>query len=333
VVGPFPRVSAAVARNFDTQQSVVPSRYAIPSSTTLRAVVGPPIMAEMISMIRRARYSISVLILTTVPGLAATVVQSQACQDWSNYVSIYQCPFMVPTTAGNAIIVFALDGTTGVSGVTDDHSPSNTYAQDFTYLFGGVQRVYFYSSASAASARTITIHSTGTTLHQVIMLEVNGLAASSIVDRTAVNDNGYHSNCSTGHTFTSGSTAITSQANEFMVGWNEQVYPNVMNFTDNAPWVLVAQEPIGGSRIAYRHANSKGAFAYTGNFSGSGECEVGAAIVTYKAASVPVTHGGSKYRGERAGLTPSPSTSPRKRGRFVADDRPLMLLYTRRYPL
>ena len=216
----------------------------------------------------------------------AALVQSTKCQDWTDYPVTYQCSFSRDTTPQNAIIVFALvsgSPSVVVTNIVDDHKPgSNQYALDLHYLFGDVQNIYFYSAAGAGSARTITLTANISTHFQVVVMEVSGLLASGpLVDRTNTHDNGYNS----GMTFTSGLTPETTQADEFLVGWNEQAYPNVMTFSDDRPWVLVEQQTLGGSRIVYRTTNTEGKFAYTGKFTGDGNYRVGAAIVTYKAAS------------------------------------------------
>lgn len=215
----------------------------------------------------------------------SALVQSAKCQDWTNYPVTYQCSFSRDTTAENAVIVFALvsgSASVVITNISDDHRPrSNTYALDLHYLFGDVQNIYFYSAAGPGSTRTITLTANISTHFQVVMMEISGLMTSGpLVDRTSTNDNGYN----TSRTFSSGLTQPTTQAEEFLVGWNEQAYPNVMTFTDDPPWTLVEQETLGGSRIAYRTTNTKGTFAYTGTFTGSGNYRVGAAIVTYKSA-------------------------------------------------
>jgi hypothetical protein len=237
---------------------------------------------------RTARYvSISIIVLFTYPLLARepVVVQSAQCQDWVNYSTTYECSFRTPTSPSSAIIVFALVSGTpavAVTRVTDDHKPAaNAYVQDLRYLFGEVQSIHFYSSASAGKTRTITLNANESTHFQVVLVEVAGLAPQQpLADRTSVRDNGYNS----GKTFTSGSTDTTTKSEELLVGWTEQAYPNVMTFTDNPPWMLAEQEPIGGSRIAYRTCKSMGTYEYKGTFNGSGDYRVGAAIVTYKAA-------------------------------------------------
>jgi hypothetical protein len=239
-------------------------------------------------MSRIARYlSIFVIVLFTHPLLARepVVVQAAQCQDWVNYSPTYQCAFRTPTSASNAIIVFALVSGTpaiAVTRVTDDHKPTaNIYVQDLRYLFGEVQSIHFYSSASTGKTRTIMLDANESTHFQVILMEVAGLAPQQpLLDRTSIHDNGYNS----GKTFTSGSTATTTTPTELLVGWTEQAYPNVMTFTDNPPWILAEQEPIGGSRIAFRTCKSTGTYEYTGTFGGSGDYRVGAAIVTYRAA-------------------------------------------------
>ena len=239
-------------------------------------------------MSRIARYlSASMITLFTHPLLARepVVVQSAQCQDWVNYSHIYQCSFRDSTAPSNAVIVFALVSGTpavAVTRVMDDHKPvSNEYVQDLHYLFGEVQSVHFYSSASGGETRTVILTANESTHFQVVLMEVAGLRPQQpLLDRTSVRDNGYNS----GERFTSGATEITTRATEFLVGWAEQVYPNVMTFTDTSPWRLAEQEPIGGSRIAYRTTESVGTYEYTGTFSGPGDYRVGAAIVTYKAA-------------------------------------------------
>ena len=238
-------------------------------------------------MSRIARHlCVSIALLFAHPLLARepALVQSAQCQDWVNYSLTYQCSFRTATSAANAIVVFALVSGTpaiGVTSVTDDHKPNaNRYVQDLSYLFGEVQSIHFYSSAGTGKAQTVTVNANESTHFQIVLMEVSGLAPEQpLRDRTSVRDNGYNS----GTTFTSGPTAVTTKASEFLVGWTEQAYPNVMNFTDSPSWILVEQEPIGGSRIAYRISKSVGTFEYTGTFNGPGDYRVGAAILTYRA--------------------------------------------------
>jgi hypothetical protein len=213
------------------------------------------------------------------------LVQWAQCQDWVGYSVTNRCSFRQGTSTANAILVFALVSGTreiAITSVTDDHKPSsNRYVEDLHYLFGDVQSIHFYSSAGAGTTRSVTLNANESSHFQVVLMEVAGLApAQPLKDRASVRDNGYNG----GTKFTSGLSEKTTKAVEFLVGWNEQIYPNVMTFTDDPPWKLVEQEPIGGSRIAYRTTKEAGTFEYTGTFSGAGDYRVGAAIVTYKAA-------------------------------------------------
>jgi hypothetical protein len=226
------------------------------------------------------------LVLHGFSMAAPTLVQSVKCQDWRNYLDTYQCSFNETTRTGNAIIAFVLvsgRADIAVTGVADDRTPnSNAYVEDLHYLFGDVQNIYFFSVAGAGAAQAVTIKASDSTHFQVVLMEVSGLAPSDhLKDRSSTYDNGYNG----GRTFTSGVTQRTTQPDEFLVGWSEQIYPNVMSFTDDPPWNLVEQQPLGGSRIAYRTTSAQGTFAYTGRFSGTGEYRVGAAIVTYRASS------------------------------------------------
>ena len=232
--------------------------------------------------------SCSLLLALVLPGLslaAPTLMQAVKCQDWTNYLVTYQCSFNSTTRAGSAIIAFVLVSGRAdivVTGVTDDHAQnSNIYVEDLHYLFGDVQNIHFFSAAGAGATQAVTIKASDSTHFQVVLMEVSGLASSHVRDRTSTYDNGYNG----GRTFTSGLTQRTTQADEFLVGWSEQIYPNVMGFTDDPPWALVEQQPLGGSRIAYRTTTAQGTFAYTGRFSGTGDYRVGAAIVTYKAST------------------------------------------------
>jgi len=232
-------------------------------------------------------YSLFLALLLHGFSMAApTLVQSVKCQDWKNYLDTYQCSFNEPTRTGSAIIVFVLvsgRADIAVTGVSDDlTSNSNVYVEDLHYLFGDTQNIYFFSVAGAGAAQALTIKTSDSPHFQVVLMEVSGLAPSNhLKDRTSTYDNGYNG----GRTFTSGITQRTTQPDEFLVGWSEQIYPNVMSFTDDPPWTLVEQQPLGGSRITYRTTTAQGTFAYTGRFSGTGEYRVGAAIVTYKAAT------------------------------------------------
>lgn len=223
-----------------------------------------------------------ILALLCGSAMAQNVVQSAKCQDWTNYYTSYPCSFSTATTAGNAIIAIALaDGAT-VTGATDNHSPSsNTYTSDLTQNFATIFNITWFSVAGAGSATTLTFTYSTATKVQVLMIEVQGLLASgALKDKTATNDNGYGTT-----SWTSGATATTSQANEFMVGWAMNSYAPVYTFTDAWPWQMAQQEPIGGGRMAFRTANATGTFAYTGTAAGTGDLDVGSAIVTYKVAT------------------------------------------------
>jgi hypothetical protein len=224
------------------------------------------------------------LLLASTYGNAALVVQSRQCQDWADYQTVNKCSFHSPTTGGNAVIVFAL-GATGVTTIAVSDDRNHNYHVDLDYFFAGAgQRIVFASVASAQLVQTITLTMNTKSHYQAVLLEVSGLAGGAVRDRIATNDNGYHGDCLRGFGFTSGTTPTTSQAAEFLVGWTEQAYPNVMTFKDEEPWLLLEEEPLGGSRISYRQTTSVGTFAFTGALSGKGECRVGAAVVTYRQA-------------------------------------------------
>jgi hypothetical protein len=215
-------------------------------------------------------------------GASSAAVQSQGCQDWTNHDTVFQCSFLTPTTAGNSIITFALTSGSDVPTLTDN--AGDFYSQDLNYLFG-TQRVVFYSAVRVSNTETVTFTSKSPVHWQAVIMEVRGLiSTSSPRDQVSTNDNGYSSGGSGGpYPFTSG-TVTTTQKDELMVGWAEQAYSDALNFTftDDPPWILVQQLPIGGSRIAYRSVNAIGTYAYTGMFSGLGPYDTGAAVIAYK---------------------------------------------------
>jgi hypothetical protein len=218
-------------------------------------------------------------------GSSFAIVQHKKFRDWSNFFSTWNVSFDNPTVAGNAIIVVPLGNGISSISVTDDHSGgSNTYHQDLTFPFGGVFLVRYFSVPNAGSAQTVTFTFNSSAHIQVELLEVSGLATSSADDKTSTNDNSYHNNPS-GVAFTSGSTATTAQANEFLLGFAINVYPGNVTWTDDSPWSLLDLNGADGVRMAYRTASSTAAYAYTGTYGNTGDTEVFAAIVTYKMAA------------------------------------------------
>ena len=214
-------------------------------------------------------------------------MQWKSCIDWNNYYETYPCTFANPVGAGHAIIVYA--GTTAGTLLSPTDDASNTYDTDLTWL-RDTQPSGIFSTVSKGATQTVTFKSSGSTGHfQVVILEVAGLKTSRpLKDQApAAKENGFNGSCAAG-SFSSNTTGITAQANEFALGYAMQLYSNAMTITEDTPWTHVVQmtglTQNDGADIAYRTTGSIGSYYFSGTFTGSGGCDVFSAIVTYAMA-------------------------------------------------
>jgi len=237
------------------------------------------ILIFLLSCLSQAQ--VSIMGKHRVGGSSFQIVQHKPFQNWTDFFSTWDTSFDNPTQAGNSIIVVVLGNSVGSIGITDNHSGgSNSYHQDLSFTMG-VVLVRYFSVANAGSAQTITTTFNSSAHIQIELIEVKGLLTSNIADKTSFFDNTYHNNPS-GLAFTSGNTAATSQAKEFLVGFTMNVFPGNVVWTDDSPWTLLDQVKIDGMRIATRTTNTTGAYAYTGTYTNTGDTQVFASIVTYK---------------------------------------------------
>lgn len=214
-----------------------------------------------------------------------SIVQHKPFIDWTNFFSSWNVSFDAPTVAGNAIIVVVFGNSVATIAVTDNKSGgSNSYTQDLDFSTGGgTGRCGYFSVPNAGSAQTITVAFNTSAHIQAVLLEVSGLASSSLADKSASFDNSYHNNPS-GVAFTSGATAATTQASEFLVGFAINAYPGNVTWTDDSPWTLIDLVRADAMRVTSRTASATGAYAYTGTYGNVGDTQIFAAIVTYNGA-------------------------------------------------
>ncbi len=147
--------------------------------------------------------------------------------------------FSANVTAGNAIIVM-VNGASGSYSISDNRG--NTYTRDATASLVandlGVAIFCALNVAAGATTITLTLPAWSATARA---LEVSGLLTSATLDKTATNTD------ATGHTNpTSGTTAATTQADEFVVAvFCTNSGKNPLTITDPAGYTDVYQQTDG----------------------------------------------------------------------------------------
>ena len=198
-------------------------------------------------------------------------------------------------SAGNAILVYAVawqgsSVTWPANGVSDNQG--NTYSLAVTSA-GVANSSYFataiyYSTGIGSPSGTFTVTATPTTSAEITVtaVEYSGIAATNALDKTA-------SNYGSSNSPSSGTTAITTQANELVAA--------VLGY-GCASGVCSASTPLGyAARMAENDSNyadaqaddktvsSVGAYSANWTTSGVSSNNYFAAIATFKAAPIPVS--------------------------------------------
>jgi hypothetical protein len=216
-----------------------------------------------------------------------------------------------PTTTGNCLVVVTCtsNSTTNasVSGITLGGAADNFGSLFVQGTGGGFAIVSFWADPSCAGGQNSVVVTTtggsGTALtFNVTVYEVSGLLATlgTLLDRSTGVDQ------STGSlSWSSGSTATTTQASELWVGGVNA--GNTSTITGPAsPWVTAAQQLNGApnndpSMAGYQIASATGAAVYSGSQTASKGYE--AAVITLFAAATVVP--------------PAPPVFPRPSNRVV----------------
>lgn len=196
-------------------------------------------------------------------------------------------PITVPAggvAAGNRILVLvdAVVGSDIVTGVTD--TAGNSYARDLSLISAAdVRSIYFYSanaagSLSSGNSITIAVNDDNRFIN-AIAAEFSGVATSSALDKTSTAETAF------GTAHSSGLTAMTSQANELLVGGHAM--GNGDTWTPDSGWSVIRNVPgaTSGRRtvLQYQIVAVAGTYASSGTTSANAETE--SMIATYRASS------------------------------------------------
>ena len=193
-----------------------------------------------------------------------------------------------PTTAGNCLLVAVLTTGTGnnpaVSGITLGSS-----GDTFTSLISNgsgtsdVIAAIFADPGCSGGQTTVTVTTSGgsgTGYMNVSVLEVSGLvtSAGSLLDKSS----GATGSGST--SWSSGTTATTTQAAEFWIGCGGTYYTATIT-GPSSPWTNLATQdgPQLHTVAGYQVTSATGTATYSGTFSVSENS--GAVVVTLKGAS------------------------------------------------
>src|SRR6185437_3767951 len=169
------------------------------------------------------------------------------------------------TTAGNCLIVCvgSFNSTTPatISGITLGGSADNFAAA--TSNNSQTAAVFIWCDPNCAGGQTSVVISgsnlvVGSGTGGVVIYEVSGLATASVVDKVS------NSSAGVGSTFTSGTTATTTVANEFWVGIG--IGSNGGATGPSSPWANTT--PGGGACVAGQQiVSSTGTATYSGSIS------------------------------------------------------------------
>ena len=210
------------------------------------------------------------------------------------------------TTAGNCLVVCvaSLNATTpaSISGITLGGSADN-FAQAVANTAQTASAFIWADPNCAGGQTSVVISGAHLTVSAgnggVVVYEVSGLAASSPVDKTS------SGNAASGTTWSSGTTAATTQAAEFWAGVADAFNP----VGPGAPWnnTTAGTSCIAGQQIT----SATGTATYNGTCTNTGP--VAAAVATFKPASLPGT------------ATPAePMPTPRRRPRRAVASFPVV---------
>jgi len=182
------------------------------------------------------------------------------------------------TTAGNCLIVCvaSLNATTpaSISGITLGGSADN-FAQAVANTAQTASAFIWADPNCAGGQTSVVVSGAHLTVSAgnggIIIFEVAGLAATSVVDKTT------SSNAASGTSWTSTATATTTQPNEIWIGVADAFNP----VGPSSPWnnTAAGTSAIAGQQIV----SSTGTATYNGTCTNSGP--VAAAVATFKGAS------------------------------------------------
>ncbi len=285
------QVTADAAGKFQTSWHVPADQDELGASLELTA------WGETSGLVARARYTDSVGTPTSIGSTNATASGTTLA-------------VTVPASGvalGNAVILtFAMDPVSGTVSVAD--TKGNTYTKDADVMNGttgsgtGVRTVVFSAPVTNAlvSGNTITVTHPSAASRAVSAFSVSGLVSSSLADVTT-NATGSTTPAS------SGSTAITTQANELLIGAFGLESKNGTLTAGTGYTVLsdVQANPGGAGNLGITISTEYEIVSATGAYTADGTITAvnwAAAIVTYKAAPLVLSL-------NRAGANPTNASS------------------------
>ncbi len=198
------------------------------------------------------------------------------------------------TTAGNSIIITAASSLNPVSSASCSDSRGNTYTRDATVPSSGSNTRLTICAAHNTTALTpsdtITINFGFTVQTRVAVAnEFSGIATVSALDRISLNSGIFSSAPFTG------STGITSQANELVIGAVAVAGPNSDSFNTDPTYTVLGRVGTNSSSFgsnqtinsAYKIVSSIGSQSLSSSIM-SPSRSWAAGVVTYRAAAVTV---------------------------------------------
>lgn len=186
------------------------------------------------------------------------------------------------STAGSCLVVaiFEQSDFPRTFSVSDG---ANTYSSSYTYSPHGDCKTYVYVVPNASAVSSITVTPAGYDLFGVSILEVQGIVATSPVDKkdTAPYDNGWKS----GTTWTSNATGTLSQADEIVLAVLYDTYESVTAYAGTG-WAAGSFVTGYGSGVLSKIVSATDSVTAAGTLTvGAGDYEVYSMVITLKGAS------------------------------------------------
>lgn len=217
--------------------------------------------------------------------MAITLVQYTSSSTDS---SPYPATFTNPTTAGNCIVMagwYSSESTSLIPEITNvilGSSADNFTQIAYNYILANNSYIavsIWVDPGCAGSETTVTASGTNLSNYKeeagITICEVSGLATSNVTDK-------YSTNTETATTFSSGTTATTSSADEFWIG----VATAGSDITQTGSWNSILAQSF--SQVGYQIVSSTGTAEYSGTASFSAASVAAVATLLPFIPSLPV---------------------------------------------
>lgn len=240
------------------------------------------------------------LLLMPLRAFATITVVQHKGADFNTSATSNTLAFTSNVTAGDTIFYAVRYGTTGATFTISDNVDTGNYAQDKVQTLatdGDTVIIGSYANA-VGGATTLTFASSSATSMMVTIVEVSGLATSSILDQTA-------SANSTSTAPNSGNTATTTVASEFVFSAVGLDGANAETITGAGSTTLldtVVNSGSGNESFADGYQIVSATGTYAGQYSLTVSEEWAALVATYKTSGggSSCTHAGYESTGATA---------------------------------